>query len=631
MKNHLILILLFLLILSGSVAAHDGARIKFDVFQHDPVNQNDHMIYSDSAEVEVGRIISGFIGPFSIDLELLAADSVRAEFNSQIVTLGPTANTFAKHYTVEYTLPARIEPIEGKNKTQYLLIITPLAPIDIDTSICPYDHHNKDDFMTKPTAHTDISYVPSSLGDFYFDSIKELMETSYRQYRAFLNLNIPGKTHIYISPCPINSVIWDKRFGTSIDPTRNTAFAVYNKDFNTADPFILNHVVTLRTYGYAPPVLSEGLANYFSFAIFDMKKILKDKTDIPFNDLFDTYSYLESDPRIADRTATTFVRYLVDEYSLSKFLKLYDEADDLNLKSLFPKYYDKSLDDLRLEWETYVDTVTIPPMMYYAFSTEAEVMLNYKLSNTYNLGYLNAAKTQDDSLRALDLLKRSSFFLGNYYKAAEYQQELLKVNDTNATGWMALGSYEMMNGEYDKSLKDFQKAESLDTASQMIKFNLALYYVNRGDDKKARELLMTNFSNDKGSSAQGESRVLLANILKNSKNKSDREQAGKYFLQAVNMYKGLLEANPSAPSTYMWLGIAHLGLYEYDKAINNLHIAEFIESRPFYVGMIQLWLGKAYLAAGNKEEAKKYFSKVFSTSSAVYHQDEAKKLLEELD
>ena len=630
MKKQIISVLLLLLITTGSIFAVDGALIKFDIYQYDSANDRNHLTYSDSAQVMVGKVITGFIGPLSVDLELLAADSVRTHFNTHLVTLGPTANTYSKNFGVEYRLPARIEKIEGKNKSLYTLVITPLSYKDIDSSFCTFDHRVKDNFSVKPTAHTDIYYVPSSLGDFYWGSIKELMEASYRQYKEFLNLNIPGKAHIYISPCPIKSVIWDKRFGTSIDPTRNSAFAVYNKEFNTADPFILNHTVTLRTFGYTTPFLSEGLANYFSFAGFDMKQLVKQNNLIPLEDLLDTYAYLKADAKIADRSSATFTKYLIDAYSLDKFLKLYSQADDLNLKGLFPKLYNKTIKELESEWLHYVDTVSFDPMMFVAFASKAEVMLNYELMHTYNLGLLELASKKEDSIRVFSNLKRSSFFNGNYYEAAEYQKKLINLNSEDAGGWMALGSYEMMNGLYDSCWTHFQKAASLDSTSQMINFNIALFYINKGEPEKARKILVNNFSNEKGSSAQGETRVLLANILQNSDEKANQEKAAVYFKEAANMYQQILQTNSSAPSIYMWLGISFLGLHEYDNAVNYLHIAEFIESRPFYQGMINLWLGKAYIAADEKETAKEYLSNVISIASSVYHQEEAAKLLESL-
>ncbi len=228
-------------------------------------------------------------------------------------------------------------------------------------------------------------------------------------------------------------------------------------------------------------------------------------------------------------------------------------------------------------------------------------------------------------------LKRSAFFNGNYYQAAEYQQKLNNIMPVKrATDWMALGSYTLMNGLNSKALTFFNKASEIDSSDHVVKFNLALYYTITGEPQKAKEILLTNFSTAKGAGTQGETRILLADILAKSEKKSDKETAEKYYQEAVNYYGRQIQANSSSPSAYMWIGRAYLGLNEIDKAINNLLIAQFIESRPFYMGMIDLWLGKAYVVAGDKKLAEENLTSVISSTSAVYHQKEAKDILKQL-
>ncbi len=618
-------------LIAGSSFAAEGVLFKFDIYQIDKSNDTKHLIYSDSSDIVVGSTITGFIGPFSLDIELLTADTIKTTFNAHVITLGTSANTYSKSFSVEYELPARFEQIAGKNKTEYMLVISPMSyKPDIDVH-CSYSHHKKKDFSVKPTAHTEIYYVPSSLGDFYWDSVKEIMESNYRLFRDFLNLNIPGKIHIYIPPCPINSTIWDKRFGTSVDPTRNSAVAIYNQDFNTIDPFIITHALTLRTYGYSSPFLSEGLANYFSFAIYDMKKIVANKTNMPLESILETYAYMQADPLIADRISATFSRYLIDKYSLSNFLELYKKVDDLNLATTIQEIYKKPVGELEKEWLLYVDTVTIPKRTYVTFANASEMMIKYDLMHTYNLAYLANAESNYDSLQAFSALKRSAFVNGNYYQAVDYQKKMIEsMAEKRAIDWMALGSYSMMVGENDSAFSFYQKALTIDSTDNTIKFNLAMYYKNIGNSDKAKEILLSNFSNIKGAGTQGETRILLADILAESDKKSDQESAGKYYQETVNLFTRLIQSNSSSPSGYMWLGKSYLGLYDYEKAINNLQIARFIESRPFYLGMIDLWLGKAYIASGDKTLAEEYLSSVLSSASSAYHQKEAKKLLEQL-
>ena len=264
--------------------------------------------------------------------------------------------------------------------------------------------------------------------------------------------------------------------------------------------------------------------------------------------------------------------------------------------------------------------------LHTAFS---EAMLNFQTMLKYSLGYYEHAKTAFDSTESLSSIKRAYYSTGNYYKAAEYQQKLIDRDSSRTNDWMAIGSYKMMSGEYEPALAAFNKADELDTTNQMVSFNLALYYSIKDENDKAREILINNVSNQKGARAQGETRVRLANILNESEVKSDLELAAAHYNHSLNYFLQSLQSNSSVPSLYMWAGIAYLGLHDYGNAINYLHSAEFMETRPFYQGMIYLWLGKAYLANDEPEQAREFFSQVLTVYAADYHQTEARKYLDQ--
>ena len=231
--NRLSLIFLFLLVFCSHGITADGVKCTLSAYQYDSTADKNLLLLSDTVSFLTGITSSGFIGPASIEIEVLSVDSVKTNFNLHIVTLGASAETYSRSYSVEYGLPARVDNIHGKNNSVYSYVLTPLEKVDIDTSICNYNHRAKGDFTFRPTAYTDLYYVPSSLGDFYWDIVKGLIETNYRQFMSFANFNLPGKTQVYLYPCPSYSVIWDKRFGMSSDPTRNASYSIYNKSLNT--------------------------------------------------------------------------------------------------------------------------------------------------------------------------------------------------------------------------------------------------------------------------------------------------------------------------------------------------------------------------------------------------------------
>lgn len=102
-----------------------------------------------------------------------------------------------------------------------------------------------------------------------------------------------------------------------------------------------------------------------------------------------------------------------------------------------------------------------------------------------------------------------------------------------------------------------------------------------------------------------------------------------YYNEALPMFDQQLRIRKASPTAYLWLGIAFLGLGDTDMAAEYLRAALFIETRPFYLGMINLWLGKVADALGDRATARDLYSKVMLQSSADYHQKEAQKYLDD--
>lgn len=630
MKKILLFLLLLLTAGSEAIDAVPAVSFELEVAQQDSLTQSSVRVYLDTVTVVKDIEATGFIGPLSVDIDVTAIDSIRTGFTLYAVSIGPVTYSTARQFTVEYGLPAIISDIKAKNDSRYSLKVIPLEQFDVDTSFCGINHRTEGTFSSNPTAYTDIYFVPYTYGDYFWESTKAVVEKSYRQFKDYAHFNLPGKYSIFLYPCQAYSLIWDKRFGMAFDPGRSNCFAIFNKGISTIDPYLITHAAILKNYGYAPPFISEGLSNYFGFTIYDMQQILKEG-DIPSLDsALDSYTYLQLDPRIADRMSSTFAKYLIDSYGLGQFVSLYSASDDINLKSNLQVMYDNSIATLEEEWLTYVDTLTLTVGDFANHLVNVEMMQRYDEMLTYSEVVVGYATTRADSLASLNYLKRAYFYNGNYYKAIDIQKLLLEMNNDDAIGTMALGSYNMMAGNYDKADDLYKQAQAMDTANQMIRFNQAMLLLHTGDTTAAKEILLANLSNKKGSVAQSETRVLLGQILQHSENEADREAATKYFSEAAAAYQQIIQVNKASSNLYLWLGMASLGLNETDPAIDYLNLASFLEPRPFYLGMINLWLGKTYLAAEKPELAKEAFGRVLSLASSNYHQAEAKQLLDSL-
>ncbi|MFQ5453663.1 MAG: hypothetical protein ACE5D6_05700, partial [Candidatus Zixiibacteriota bacterium] len=135
---------IILLILTGwfysTAKAVDGVECQINIYQFDKKLQKDILTFADTNNFAINIPRSGFIGPLSVEIDVIEVDSAKVNFNIHVITLGPLANTYTRNFLVEHSLPAKICGIKGKNDALYTLVVTPLSKIDIDTTTCSFQH-----------------------------------------------------------------------------------------------------------------------------------------------------------------------------------------------------------------------------------------------------------------------------------------------------------------------------------------------------------------------------------------------------------------------------------------------------------------------------------------------------------
>ncbi len=585
-------------------------------------------LYHDTVSLvpEIAR--TGFAVSFSIDIELADFDSTAASFMVHVVTLGPPAKTLSRRFRVEYGLPALIDSIPGKNSVWYALTMTPVESADYALNLCPYDHHKSDGFTLQPTAHMDIHFLRNSLGDFYYGAVKGVLEASYREFKGMCWFNLPGKYHLYLCPCLIPSVVWDKRFGMSGDPTRSSAQVLFTKEINAVDPFVINHPALLRNWGYAPAVLSEGLANYGSLPEIDIKRLGSQGKLYDLEELLRPGRYRLLDPFIADRCAAGFVRFLVNRFGLDRLRGAYERAHDLNLVAVIESEYGMPLQSLQTEFRTWVDTVRIQPARVLQQADMAEAMFRYGQMREYAKFLVDQAKPGTET-RFLPILARALFNEGDYYEALEYQMRQAEADTVSGRAHLVLATYQMAAGEYDSARQSLLAARRMDPDFHVTRFNLALSYLITGDTASAQPLLEELIVLPPRTAPVAESAVLLANILRQSLSQADQERARDLYRQAQALMEQALGPQPYVSTYHMWAGLAAMGQGLLPTARDYLEMAAFLETRAFYRGMISLSLGQLSDLQGEHDQALHHYREVLSGPYAAYHQDEARRFSEE--
>ena len=617
-----------LILLGGvSVKAAEAVEVELSVYQQNRTDSTNVLLQRDTVTLIDSLEASGFITGVSMDLMAEEIDSERVTLTVHAHTFATQPGNYARRFVVEYGLPATMNDMVGKDGALYTLRLLPLAPIDVDTSWCGYSHREVEDFHVDPTAHLNIYYVPNTFGDVYWDAVKGMMEEQYETVNRMLRFNMPGKEILYLCPCRIHTVIWDDRFGMMVDPLRGAMFSIFRKDYNSTYPFLVSQSATYRNFGYSPPFLSEGFANYTSPSAYDIQQILKQGTIPPLDTLLDTYTYLQFDPVVADRMGASFVRYLIDRYRIMKFMQLYKLADDLNLRGSIETVYGKSLGELETEWKQYLDTAQTTFAQMSTETALCEAMLNFSQMREYAQAMLDLATNQRDSVEAYGQLTRACFFLGEHYAAIETQEDRVAWDSGDAREWLKLAGYRMICGEYDKAAEDLAQAAAIDSTSSIIRFNLALNRLFVGDTTTA----VTMFRKVIDAGREGpelESRVMLGTLLMARKDSVSRREGKEQFQFVAQTLSGKVMEHNASATNLMWRGIAQLELGYPDDARALLETALFLEVRPFYTGMIELWLGKTADVKGNRTEARQHYNAVLAGASALYNQEEAKAYLQ---
>jgi len=626
-----LIVLLLALIPLGLNAAPtlDGALCELGVYQADTSQAGKSvLLFRDTVELVKGIRTTGFLVSFSLEIEVNAIDTGRIEYSAHVVTLGPNINTYAKQFQSPFGLAARLEPITGKGGASYSLSVKPLKRISVDISGCGYNHNRKEDFSFDPAANADIHFVPKTHGDYLWNNIKYYLQDKYETFAKLNFFTLPGKYQLYLCPCPIRSVIWDKRFHVMVDPTRSSVFTIYTTSFNSADPVTLIQAAIYRNYGYAPPFLAEGMAGYLSFSAYDAKELVKSKRLLPLDTLLGTFNYLNADAHTADVTAASFCKYLIDAYKVDRFLDWYRKADDLNARQTLTEVFGKPVSGLENDWRQYLDTLTFSAHQFAVAAMASETMFQYPLMTRYRTEQLRLVNSRGDSLHVLSELGRACLFNGDYEAAAKWQGMLVALDTVpQANNLMTLATYRLMLGEYDSAFADLLRAHQLDTTNAVIAFNVAHCTLLKGEKQEARRLLEDLIGKSAEGPASAESRILLANLLRESKLTVDQRKAIEYYSTAIQQLALTTSGSFISSGSLMWSGIAYLGQGDTGTAQDYLATALFLETRPFYQTMDYLWLGKTADRRGERDVAQRYYRAALESRGAEYHRDEAKALL----
>lgn len=607
--------------------SENGARFELTVRQKPAGIDQYFEIIKKSVDVTNGKSITTFIVNMNLELQINSIDSQFVSFDMHLTTIGKSIYNDSRRFRIEYNLPARIENIPGKNGSVYQLLISPREIIEVDTT-CYYDLSQDITFQTNPSANFDINFVQYSLGDYQWTNVKSYLEYDYVRFRRAFEINTPGKINVFLFPCASDNIDWDNRFGYAIEPGKGNIHSIYNSNYNSLDAILPNLLMLYRLWGYAPPLIVEGLAGYFEFSRYEMKKIKKRQNLVPLKKLVTSESYYSADPITAEITASSFMKFLADSYGISKIKNLYEQSDDLNLLKNIEGIFEKSLDSLEKEWLDYVDTTAIRRMEFNLHATRAGVMFRSDLQIEYLTEMTKYDASRFDSVETWNNLSTVLYQYGHYYDAIKGYKLLMKLNGPKTLYKQILGNLYMINGKYDDAFNIFDTVFIEDTTMAASKLLQAKIRAIRGDTARAITTAEDYYLYEQSRPGKVEFLLFLGEMYGTPGTHYDSVKANDNFADAFAWSIKMIPQAPLDPAPKLRAGRALLGLKRYNEAGQYLELAHFTEQRAYYRGRALLYLGKLHDAMDEHDKAIIYYQHAIEIQLADFDREECIKYID---
>lgn len=581
----------------------------------------------DQREIELleGVERSSFQGNFTLTVTPTLLYDENVMLNLSLITLPPRPQTVFREVLAKNEETILLGEVKVKQGRVFRVYLTPQIA-EVSDPECDLDTRDKEseDWDELPSAHFFFRYILNSLADLHWSKIKGHGEAEYRRFRQTFGFTRPAmdRMEYFLLPCRAGEVIWDQRFDIGLDPVRNKLYSVYNLQERSLDSPGVGFLLFYRLWGYAPPMLAEGIGGYFSLSHHFAKKLVSSKRWVPLKKLIITRDYRKQPKEVAFWESCSFVRFLVTTYTQEKFRHFYQEATDLTLEQKMGEIYQKNLTTLEGEWlsflEGYRDTVSD---FYY--------LANVKMGN---LRYDEAIELYEDMLTlygrdqgTVRSLAYVHYLKGDYDQAERYYKEVLFDDTLNLEYLHILGNISRIRGQYDKAREYYLKVIALDSTYLESHLKLAELEIANGDLLPAKGHLDQARALEPGTQSSVDIFLALGDVYE----KLGRfQEAQESFGNALFYARRFTVEFAGKPIPYLKLGQSFFNAGEVDSAIHFYEIAEFLEERPLHRGRVLLALGKAYQAKDDSSTAAGYLREVLGLPTGYEEKKEAERLLE---
>jgi len=483
-------------------------------------------------------------------------------------------------------------------------------------------------FVSDPSGKYDFYYVKESLGDYRWNQIRDAFEFGYKKIAPVYGLTDQAKIYYYISPCQIRDVGWDERWGSAVDVARSNVFALFSPSVNRLYMQVVLSLRLLRSWGYAPAMLLEGVASAPGFCDLYARDDLKNGKLPELATLGITREFRALDRTRSSMTAGSFVTYMLRRSGLTKLLSWYQQSTDLTVSQTFEQVYGRSLADAEKEWRDYLDTVRVSGPQYSGFIAQAQSFMHTDEQMLYAKAAL--AETADTTYFG-STLASLYYTYGEYAQAAKFFRYTLMDDSTDAQARAAarvfLANMMLAEGNVTVAESLYTEAARVDSTDPYVYQKLSQIELGRGEITRSIELCRQAAAKNKLPANGIDIDITLGDIYLAS---GQTDSAGAHYQAALDHVKVMISAGGAGdnPLHYLRAGKAALRLGSAKLALDYLNLAFFLEERMFYLGQIFLALGQAHDLLGERKAAQEYYQKVLDYPTAYLDRQEAEKYLQ---
>lgn len=202
-------------------------------------------------------------------------------------------------------------------------------------------------------------------------------------------------------------------------------------------------------------------------------------------------------------------------------------------------------------------------------------------------------------------LGKRAFEEGNYGKAQDYLEGLIKEKETFADVYSMLGFIYHTNGRHQEAIRLFQKALEINPNYTEASLNLVVAYNEAGEFEKAQEI----YSKAKRGSVSASylDPYVKGKLANMHASLGTIYQDLGFYREAADEYKRALALRPTFVDIKARLGVVYRDMGEYPMAIKELEEAKGINPNYTLAG---LNLGVTYYQMGQIEKARREWLEV---------------------